>query len=92
MKAERKMYTVTICGQAYTLSSDEDPALLEQAAQKVESVIATIHNSSPRIPLEKKALLAALQIAHQSCKQEAEFSGTQHAVEDMLKAIDRLAM
>lgn len=92
MKPELKTYAITLCGQSYSIASDEDPVLLERAAQKVEAIMAAIGQSSPRISVEKKALLAALQIAHQVCKQEAEFSGAQHAVDDMLKTIGQLGM
>jgi cell division protein ZapA (FtsZ GTPase activity inhibitor) len=90
MKSELKTYTITIAGQSYSITSDEDKTLLEKAAHKVESTMAAIAQAAPKTTPEKQALLAALQIAHQACKQESEAFGMQIAVDGILKALGRL--
>lgn len=87
MKTELKTYTITICGKSYSICSDEDVALLEQAARKVEQAMNVIAEGSPSLSAEKRALLAALQIAHQVCAYETESAGTEQSVDRMLEVL-----
>ena len=72
MNADTKRYKVTILGEIYSLISDEAEELVLQAAQIVDERMANIADKLQLHDEKKVSVLAALQLASELLRLEAE--------------------
>lgn len=86
---------ITLLGQEFRLQTDEPEASLQAAAADVQSRLDQVRQmAGGQLPQLQQALLAALQLAGDLRKQQAELaavSGRVTAVQSLLGELDALA-
>lgn len=72
MDRKNKM-TVNIFGESYALKGDADAAQVTELAALVDAQMRRVAQANPRLPAPKLAVLAALNIAAEYKKLEADY-------------------
>lgn len=67
-----KSYTISVNGDQYTIVSDENFAMVEALAQRVDATISDIAKKTESRDVRRCAVLAALQFAHHLHKLESD--------------------
>lgn len=60
-----KSFKITIFGENYSLMSDETEEHVHSVAQQIDSLMKEVAHKMPQAPVEKIAVLVALQLASQ---------------------------
>ncbi len=85
---EAKNYTIRVLNDQYVIQSDECEDLVHRAAQLVDACMLEILEKSKYVDHKKAAVLAALRLASQLVKQEAQLEGIHYKEQELLAAID----
>ena len=71
--SEEKTLTVSILGRSYSLLTDEDPQIIEDAAQMVESLLQRMGGTTlAPAEMAKKATFVALKVAVDLLKERSQ--------------------
>ena len=77
---------VTIYNQHYSLVASEDPARIEQLAERVDTLMSEIASRSGHVDATRTAVLACLHLADKLDGIENQFSALKTQVEDKARA------
>lgn len=89
MMTDSKKYKVTICGELYTIVSDEPEHQLLQAINLVDSMMQNALQTATTIVDQRKiAILTALSIASKLIAAEASLETIRITKEKLLERID----
>lgn len=80
--SEKKQVRVSIFNQTYSLSTSEDPALLEDLAQTVDALMLEIALKAGNLDATRTAVLACLHLADRLRTLENELA-------DLRRRVDR---
>lgn len=86
---EKLTCKVSICGKRYTLTTDEDELLIEQAAEIVDKLMAQKGSlvSGGTIDQSKIAVVTALQLATEMLKKEREIKLYERRAAEMVSLL-----
>ncbi|MBK8481140.1 MAG: cell division protein ZapA [Proteobacteria bacterium] len=68
----KRPVVVTVCGQRYTVRSDADETYIRTLAGFVNARMTEIQQSTQAVPMQKLAVLAAMNIADELFRERAE--------------------
>jgi cell division protein ZapA len=88
MKQELRKYIVTILQEPYTLVGDEPEGNVNEAAQRVDTLMQKIASKSPQSTHHHKAVLAALTLALEVVALESEQKNTMHMIKKCLDVLE----
>jgi hypothetical protein len=86
--ADVKTLTITLAGQTYTVRSDENLHVLEQAALLVDVSLKETIAKAPALMPEKQVLFTAFALAQRLCKLEMEQQESSEAVKRMMAVVE----
>lgn len=75
MMRQREQYVITLCGESYTLVSDEGRESVQQSIQRVEALMRSIAATTKETDPRRLAVLAALACAHELSLLEKNAQG-----------------
>lgn len=73
MESQKNKVSVVIYGETYPLKGDADPGKIEQVAAFVDERMQETAQGNFRLPPEKVAILAALNIADELLRLQADY-------------------
>ncbi len=91
-KLEANLIQIEIFGQVYKVRGEEEQGYIEELARYVDSKMQAISETSGAIDSLKVAILAALNIADESFKQERQMKDSEELVaaraEELAQALE----
>ena len=78
-----------VCGDQYSLVSDESQEQIYKAAHVIDSLMQEIASKAPGAPLQKVAVLAALQCAITLLKLESTVARDEEKKKQIMAFIER---
>ena len=84
-----KKYSITICGDQYSLMSDEPEETITNAAALVDATMQEIAQHSKISDIKKIAVLAALRIACKATEFESDLDAIRRQKEKLIDHIDQ---
>ena len=86
---EKRTLKVSMCGKRYTVTTDEDEVLIEQAAEMINLLMnqKTSMMAGGTIDQSKLALVTALQIATEMLKKERELKLYERRTAEMVSLL-----
>ena len=83
-----KKYTVQICGETYTIVTDESPAKIESSVACVDTLMRNISDGATSTSLKKAAILAALKLSLEMQTLKHELDQTQQTVQKLITQLE----
>jgi cell division protein ZapA (FtsZ GTPase activity inhibitor) len=89
MKSDLKQYKIIICGQQYSLVSDESQAHVEAAAQYINEQMAAIAEKSKALDEKRMITFVALQLSSDMIKLRNEIEKNKLDQTNLLHSLEQ---
>lgn len=73
MEQKKNKVTVTICGEEYAIRGETDAEQIERVAAVVHQKMMQVTMANPRLPRNRAAVLAALNLADELVRLQADY-------------------
>ncbi|MDD5887851.1 MAG: cell division protein ZapA [Oscillospiraceae bacterium] len=89
---EKNRVTLSICGNEYNITSDEEPAYVEELGAKVNDTLSEIIRNNDRLSITQAAILAALDFADDATKATNTAENLRSQIKEYLEDSARYKM
>jgi len=84
-----KRHTIQICGESYTIVSDESEEQIRSSVAMVDTLMREIAGGSVSSSLKKVAVLAALKLSLEMDGLKSELNQVQEAVQNLVGQVEQ---